>query len=324
MPEYGDLRAYAPFADIDLTDEQKQARPSGDAAEATVERALDLYIEAFAELAGGLEHVYALDSVGGAYVFVAPTATAPIAEAFDRPGRAKIFEDLTDRLNDWLEAVKSDVNSAVPDAVGTFEPDLLNNKNRLYKAPLSIHSSLDGLVTPLDTNEPSYDYTPLGDVDQATIREAVEWAEGFTSDHREAIGSLVESLWPEHYEEADGWRGALESRIDELEEQRTKNKERKKLTLNAEDLPDDIEKTDEIEVLNAAIEAIDCRDLARDLADDYDTAPGRDPPRFDPPWRSSDSGTSCYVDSEKYVDLKEGKNGGGPLMLVARGDDTLR
>ena len=75
--------------------------------------------------------------------------------------------------------------------------------------------------------------------------------------------------------------------------------------------------------MNASIEAIDCRDVARDVADEWDTAPGRDPPRFDPPWRSSDSGTSCYADAEKYVDLKEGKKGGGPLTLVARASGIL-
>lgn len=70
--------------------------------------------------------------------------------------------------------------------------------------------------------------------------------------------------------------------------------------------------------MNATIEAIDIREVARKVADEWDTAPGRDPPRFNPPWRSSDSGTSCYADAEKYVDLKEGKKGGGALALIAR------
>lgn len=317
-PGYGDLRAYAPFADIDLTDEAKQKRPDRDAPRETVEEALSCYLEAFADLAGSMEHVYALDSVGGAYAFVAPTATAPIGEAFDRRDRAIIFEDLTDRLNEWLEGVKEDVNTAVPDTVGTFEPDLLNNKNRLYKAPMSIHSSLDGVVTPVDPESPSYAYTPLQAVDGDMIADAEAWADGFTGDHTEAVESLVANLWPDYYADADGWRNALTARIDDLRQEREANQQRNERRLSPDELPDDIEETDDIDVLNAAIEAIDCRDVARRVADEYDTAPGRDPPRFDPPWRSSDSGTSCYVDADKYVDLEEGKKGGGPLKLVAR------
>ena len=322
-PGYGDLRAYAPFADIDLTDEAKRKRPDGDAPRETVEEALSLYLEAFGELAGSMEHVYALDSVGGAYAFVAPTATAPIAEAFDRADRLIIFEDMTDRLNEWLEGVKDDVNAAVPDATETFEPDLLNNKNRLYKAPMSVHSSLDGVVTPVDPENPSYDYTPIEAVDDDDIAEAEAWGEAFTSDHSDAVSAVVANLWPDYYADADGWRDAVSARIDDLTEEREANRERNQQTLSVDDLPDDIEETDDIEVVNAAIEAIDCRDVAREVADEWDTAPGRDPPRFDPPWRSSDSGTSCYADAEKYVDLKEGKKGGGPLTLVARASGIL-
>lgn len=58
--------------------------------------------------------------------------------------------------------------------------------------------------------------------------------------------------------------------------------------------------------------------MARQVADNWDAAPGRDPKRFDPPWRDSKTGTSCYADRDKWVDLEEGKKGGGALKLVAR------
>lgn len=317
-PGYGDLRAYAPFADIDLADDVKQRRPDGDIPKETVEEALSLYLEAFGELAGGMEHVYALDSVGGAYAFIAPTATAPIADAFDREERAAIFEDMTDRLNEWLDDVKSDVLDAVPGTADMFEPDLLNNKNRLYKAPMSIHSSLDGVVTPVDPESPSYDYTPLEAVDAGDVAEAEAWADAFTSDHSDAASGLVANLWPNYYADADGWRDAVRDRIADLQAEEKKNRERKQDKLTLDDVPDEIDMTDEIEVVNAKIEAIDVREVAAKVANEWDTDPGRDPPRFDPPWRASDSGTSCYADREKYVDLKEGKNGGGALKLAAR------
>jgi len=179
------------------------------------------------------------------------------------------------------------------------------------------------VVTPLNPENPSYDYTPLEAVDDEAIADAKEWADGFTSDHTDAVSAVVANLWPDYHADADGWREAVSARIDDLTEEREANRARNQQTLSIDDLPDDIEETDDIEVVTAAVEAIDCRDVARDVADEWDTAPGRDPPRFDPPWRSSDSGTSCYADREKFVDLKEGKKGGGPLTLVARASGIL-
>lgn len=173
LPRYGDLVAYAPFADIDLDDEVKHQRPTGEIPRDAVEAALTRYIDAFADLAGSRNAVYALDSVGGAYVFIAPSATAPIANEFDRDDCAGIFDELTDRINDWLDDVRANVNASVADAAGMFEADLVNNKNRLYKAPLSVHSSLDGVVTPIDPDAPTYEFTSIKAVNEELITESV-------------------------------------------------------------------------------------------------------------------------------------------------------
>lgn len=315
-PGYGEITAYAPFADIDLEDEVKQRRPEGDIPKGRVEAALQMYVDAFADLAGGREHVFALDSVGGAYVMVAPTATRPIAEHYEPADRRRLFEDLTDRMNDWLDDVRADVNDAV-DVAGTFEPDLLNNKNRLYKAPMSVHSSLPGVVTPVDTSDVSYEYTRVGDVTDDEIADATEWAAEYTADHSDAVTAVVGALWPSYAADADGWEDALDSRLTDLQEDEQRHAEQEERLADV-DVPDDLERTDDIDVVKKAIEDINVRRLARDLAADWDTAPGRDPPRFDPSWRNSSSGTSCYADRDKFVDLKEGKKGGGALKLIAR------
>ena len=315
-PGYGEITAYAPFADIDLTDDVKEQRPAGDIPRDRVEDALARYIDAFAELAGGREHVFALDSVGGAYVMVAPTSTAPIAERYSRDGRRRLFGDLSDRMNDWLDDTRADVNAAV-DVAGTFEPDLLNNVNRLYKAPMSVHSSLDGVVTPVDVDAPTYEYTPLARAGDAEREAAVAWADGFTADHSEAVESVVASLWPDYYADADGWGEALDARLNDLRSEEREHK-REQERLDDVDVPDDLERTDDIDKIHAAIEDINVADLARKVSASWDTAPGRTPKRFEPSWRSSSSGTSCYADREKFVDLKEGKKGGGAVKLVAR------
>ena len=324
LPEYAEIGAFALFADIDLESDVKRLRPDGDAPQDMIESALSAYTAAFARLAGSLSHVFVLDSVGGAYAFVAPTATLPIAEAFGPADRGRIFEDMTDRMNQWLESVNKEVHDAVPGAVGVFEADCVNNKNRLFKAPLSIHGSLDGVVTPVNPENPSYEYTPLADVDGDLIRDAESWAQAFTADHSAAVNAVVSTLWPQCSEATDTWQDALALRLEDLEEARSAIAENQPVELSAEDLPDDISKTDELAVLNAAVEAIDCRHVARDLADDWDTSPGRDQPRFNPPWRSSESGTSCFVNASRYVDLKEDRKGGGPLNLVARATGILR
>jgi hypothetical protein len=318
-PDYGEITAYAPFADIDLTDDVKEQRPAGDIPRDRVEDALARYIDAFAELAGDREHVFALDSVGGAYVMVAPTSTAPIAERYAPDGRRRLFDDLTDKMNDWLDDVRADVNDAV-DVAGTFEPDLLNNKNRLYKAPMSVHSSLDGVVTPVDVDAPRYEYTPLARAGDAEREAAVEWADRFTADHSEAIESVVSSLWPDYYADADGWEDALDARLNDLRSDEREH-EREQERLDDVDVPDDLERTDDIDKIHAAIEDINVADLAEDIAektDDTSTDDSNSAIRFDPPWRTSDSGTSCYADRKKFVDLKEGKKGGGALKLIAR------
>lgn len=316
MPGYGDLTAYAPFADIDLADDVKQRRPDGEIPKAKVETALKQYIDAFADLAGGEEHVFALDSVGGAYVMVAPTSTAPIAERYDQSDRALLFEDLTDRMNDWLNDTRENVNDSV-DVAETFEADLVNNKNRLYKAPLSVHSSLPGVVTPVSTTEPEYDYTPLSAVDDHLLNDAQTWASEFTSDHSAAVSEIVETLWPSYADDADDWQAALDARLADLQAEQEASQQTEE-RLSDLDVPDDLDQTGEFDVIRKTIEDIDVAGLARQLADEWDTAPGRDPKRFDPPWRSSDSGTSCYADRDKFVDLEEGKSGGGALKLVAR------
>ncbi len=318
-PGYGEITAYAPFADIDLEDGVKQRRPQGEAPKERVEDALKRYIDAFADLAGGREHVFALDSVGGAYVMVAPTATRPIAEHYEPADRRRLFEDLTDRMNDWLDDTRTDVNDAV-DVAGTFEPDLLNNKNRLYKAPMSVHSSLPGVVTPVDTSNVRYEYTPVESVTDTQIAETTEWAAEFTDDHSTAIASVVSTLWPSYADTGDGWEDALDSRLTDLQEDEREHAEAEERLADIE-VPEDLERTDDIYVVKKAIEDINVAGFARDIAEktgETNTDDSKSGIRFDPPWRSSDSGTSCYADHKKFVDLKEGKKGGGALKLIAR------
>lgn len=323
LPNYGELEAYAIFADVDLEDEYKKARPSGDAPTAAVEDALQRYIDAFADLAGDRGAVHALDSVGGAYIMVAPTATAPLAEEFDKEARGLLFDELTDRVNNWLDDTADDVTAAVPEVEGVFEPDLINNKNRQYKAIMSVHKSLDGVVTPIDTDAPAYDYTPLHAVTDDDRDAAVEWARSFTDDYRPCVAALVGALWPEYSADADGWKDALRTWV---REQKAERKARKRVSEKrreaAREKLEEYESSDaeyaDYDTVTATVDALDVRDVAAHFSAEWDTAPGRAPPRFAPSWRQSSSGQSCFADREKFVDLAEGTSGGGAVKLAAR------
>jgi len=319
-PEYADVAAYAPFADVDLADDMKHARPAGDAPTDRIDDALRRYIDAFAELAGGREHVFALDSVGGAYLFIAPTSTAPIAAAFDRDDRAAIFEALTDRMNSWL----TDVGERVTDATGlggVFEPDAINNKNRLYKAPLSVHKSVDGVVTPIDTADPSYRFTALEVADAELVGDARDWSDRFTGDHTEAVGAIVAGLWPEYDAGADGWRDALAAWLEDHRADQERNAESENDRIPSNEIPDDLETTDNLEVINSKIEGIDVGELIDDTigaaVTGESTENSNNGVRFDPPWRGSNSGQSCFADSAKFYDPDSSYSGGGALEFIA-------
>ena len=327
-PGYSDLTAYAPFADIDLADGVKMHRPSGDIPREPVEEALGRYIDAFADLAGSREHVFALDSVGGAYVFVAPTSTAPIAAEFGAADRKAIFGALMDKLNAWLGDVRDEITAAVPATEGVFAPDKLNNKNRLFKAPLSVHSSLDGVVTPVDTAAPRYDYTPLTAVDDALIADAIEWADGFTDDHRDALASIVATLWPDLSDGTGSWRDTLaavaeEERTDGTDGQNEINTSTPDADGDDRDGGDtpDGHTADKREVFRA-VDDLDSEAVVRKFCDEWDVG-SRDPPRFSPGYRTSASGTSCFVGNSgkhegKIVDLDDQVKAFGVVTYVAR------
>lgn len=299
----------------------KENRPDGDIPQAEIEQAIEEYIAAFAKLAGGVEHVYALDSVGGSYVMASPTCTRPIADAFGPDGRERVFKELRARLDKWLGEVRDNVNDAVPAVEGVFEPDLLNQKNRNYKAPMAVHKSLDGVVTPLDTESPTYEFTHLTDADSELIDDATEWAAGFTDEHDDAVASIVATLWPDEYAEAAGWESALRAWIEsERAEEQAKEERRKRNKIRREDRLNELGTTvtgqsitPHIDDIFAAVDAVDVKGLVRNHCAEWEPAPAHRTNHFNPGsalWKESDSGTSCFVNTTKNIFVDTGDNGG--------------
>jgi len=330
-PGYVDLRAVPAWGDIDLADDIKPQRGDLDAqTRELVERTLDAYIDEYATLYGSRDAVYALDSVGGAYVFGAPEATLPIADHFsdDPDALERVFDEFLDRSNSWLQEAETRVNERIDGAGDVIQPDWVNNKNRQYKPPLSIHADHDAVVTPIATGDVRYELRPFETVDDTLIEQAVSWADDLTRvEHTDCVDSLVATLWPDLYEEHDGWQVTLEAWVDAEREQERERQQRREAALQRrqerlEELDGTLEGrpiTPFKEDVYEAVENVDVSEIARHYASDaYDTDPNQPRPQIDPCWRHSESGQSCFVDEQAntFGDSKVNA-GGGPAKLMA-------
>ncbi|WP_158093621.1 hypothetical protein [Halorubrum sp. SD683] len=231
-PNKDDLVAVSAWGDIDLADELKTRRPDLDAdTYSTAETALEAYIDAFAELYGGRDAVYALDSVGGAYIFGAPEATLPIAREFagDPEDRARVMGAFIERSNEYLKEAEERVNAAVDDASEVVHPDWANNPNRQYKMPMSIHADHDAVVTPLSTDSVTYrEPTPVGAVDEDLLDRTRRWCESFTRvQHEDRVDEIVATLWPDYYADADSWEQALQEWLFDRESERLRKEQQR-------------------------------------------------------------------------------------------------
>ncbi|KXA94702.1 hypothetical protein AKJ36_02405 [candidate division MSBL1 archaeon SCGC-AAA259I07] len=143
LPEYSDIEFMTLFSDVDLKSEIKPRREE-EGIKRTVGKSIEIYVGEFEKLAPNSVNV--LDSGGGFYPFIHHDVTKPIGEEFDGGKRGRIFDELTDRFNEKLEEIWETVQEEVPEASSVLDPDMLNNKNRLMKVPLSIHKELDEIL----------------------------------------------------------------------------------------------------------------------------------------------------------------------------------
>ncbi|WP_435078412.1 hypothetical protein [Halococcus sp. AFM35] len=325
-PAIEDSAAISAWGDIDLADDLKPQRPDLDTdTYATTEAALESYIDAFADLYGGRDAVYALDSVGGAYVFGAPEATLPITRYYedDEDARGRVLSAFIERTNEYLQDAEARVNERVEGASEVIKPDWANNLNRQYKIPLTIHGDHDAVVTPLDVEDIRYrEPVAVEDASDELLDDVREWCEAFTAvEHTERVDDLVATLWPDEYDEHGGWKAALDAWVAaerEREEREAQRRQaaRERREERMEELGDGLEGhpvTPFMQDVYDALDAIDTADVVRKFASDgWDTgtdASGKT--EFDPSWRDSDSGASCYVDHDANRFGDAGASGGG-------------
>jgi hypothetical protein len=344
LPNYDEIVGQALIHDVDVADEYKE-RPLPAEVRGIVEDALEVYVDRFADLAGSRDHVLLLDSVGGAYPMIPPAATTPLVEEFpaDRDRRL-LYEELCTRVDGWLADVWNEVQESVPGAAEYLDPDNINNKNRQYKTVLSVHKSIDGVVTPIDVDDVRYEHVPVREVGDEEIAAAREWAESLTADrHREAIAPIIKTLWPDYYADADTWVQALQEWLLDRESERIRREQRRKERMEA--LQDgeivelrtaDVTLTTDQSDVEAALDALNPESVIEetilgagwtDSLTDADKDRSGDGRRaFVPTWTSTyDSGNATYVgvSGSKAGVWYDSSNGykGGPVeaALIAHG-----
>ena len=332
-PTAKDIAAVAVWGDIDLTDDLKLQRPDLDATTYDVaEETYEAYIEAFANLYGGRDAVYMLDSVGGAYIFGAPEATLPITHYYEGDGdaRARVINELIERSNDYFHAVEQRINDEIEGAREVIDPDWANNINRQYKIPLTLHGDHDAVVTPVDVENVEYRQpVAVEDVDDELRADVQEWCEEFTAvEYEKRVDDLVEALWPDEYDEHNGWASALDAWIEaEREHERREEQRRQAAAERREQRLEEVEEglegqpiTPFLQDVYDAIDGIDTAEVVHHYAsDEWDS--GADMPdktEFNPSWRTSKSGRSCYVNHEtnRFGDPGDGGGGYAPKAMA--------
>jgi hypothetical protein len=337
-PGYGDLRGVMVWGDIDLADNLKPQR--GDLDEDTqrvIEATLEAYIDEYARLYGDRDAVFALDSVGGSYVMGAPAATIPIAEAFDEDAaaRERVMETLVDRSNGWLQDAQERVEERVEGAAEVIDPDWVNNCNRQYKAPLSLHTDHDAVVVPLDTDAVTYELVPFEDVTEDVVEATVSWAADLTStEYRDRAETLVKRLWPDEYEATESWEAALKAwveaereREERQEEARQRARERRRE--RKEQMGGGVEGAPVTPFISDVFDALDDLDI-EDVADstivhkwtdkdsDLTDNSGDNKRAFVPTWgANANSGNANFVDTDEGMWVDTGADHtGGPVKMA--------
>lgn len=329
LPDYGDIVAWSIFVDIDIKDEYKK-RPLDEQHKEIIQNRLELWVQAYKKMAGGIEHVKILDSGGGMYVFIPPSSLAPVADRYDHEKRRIIFNEIGKRIRKITGKLNELIcDDEYPDAL--FKADKVQNKNRQFKTIGSIHKDIDTVVHPVDPEDIEIEHLPQGSVKESDIDEAMQWTKDFVSDtHRECVSDVIKYIFQGDftesdemsidYVEGDDWQDILDNWADEkLEEIRRWEESRQE----RDDLRDElvhVELTQDKEIAQESVRRVNnkkLKDYIIDFVGSSDVYPkNNNEMDFFPFWRSesTESGRSAFYDyyegKARFTDKADGTSRG--------------
>lgn len=326
LPDYGELSAWALFVDIDIDKDYKQ-RPLPPEHKDIIEQRLELWTKAFAEMAGSIQNVMLLDSGGGMYVFVPPSALSPVSERYDEEDLQYIFNEIGKRMR----TVTGELNDLICDQdegpKELFSADKVQNKNRQFKTIGAIHKDLDAVVYPIDPQDISIKHMRVEDVEKENIESASNWANKFTNNkHEECVSYVIEYLFQGDFTQRDdmeieyvdgnGWKEILDNWIESKKESIKEweaNRE-KRQNISKKQLKTDI--TQDRDVAREAIRRVNNQKLKEYIIDflgsDKVYDKGNEEMDFFPFWRSesTESGRSAFYDyyegKARFTDKADG------------------
>jgi hypothetical protein len=319
LPGYGDIDAVALFADVDFSADAKE-RPVDDQTRDRVEATLRHWRDEYAAVVDDRDAVAMLDSVGGTYIMLRPAATAPIgsfaAENLDAAERQQLMKELQTRWRAF--------NSTVDDAAGdwdAFQQDGDTNKNRLFKAPLAIHKSLPGVVTPIDVDQPQFELTHWRDIDDELIAAVDDWADWFTDPEPAKADDWAGRLLAELFDDVDAanWRDDIKDWAQERKRADAAAQTNSLDDIDAKELAGDVTFVSNRDAVWDTIAELNCESVAESLGikSDSQRQGYDDRTLIEVNWRSSDSGDSAFVGHTAFTDMDGMKKKGGPATLVA-------
>lgn len=317
LPDYKDIDAFNLFADVDLDSDKKPERDK-ERIQEIVEKSIKFISDRFERVTSPAA-VFCLDSGGGFYPLIHHRVLTPICNDFNGEDKGKVIQEIMNRFNEFLEDVEKDLHNQVMGASQLIDVDTLNNKNRLFKAPGSIHRSLNVSVKPVDLEEP--DYTPWTlPIDENQVKELKTWVQDYKD--REITEEPLNNLIKQLFDEYDGdWKERLNAWIKEEKEREKKRREKRRKAIKSqgdfeyEELEDvkGQKITNKFKDLEDSIDLIDMRDMVRE----HKTGERGDGTiDFNPPWRKSESGTGAFASEDAFTD-RDGMKTGGPVDYVA-------
>ena len=321
LPGYGDIDAVALFADVDFSADAKE-RPVDEPTRDRIESILQQWRDAYAAVVGDRDAVAILDSVGGTYVMLRPAVTAPIGsfahDKLDAADRQQLMRELQSRWRDFNAAVDDDA-----DDWDAFGQDGDTNINRLFKAPLAVHKELPGVVTPIDAADPSFEFTHVADVDGELIEQTEQWADWFSSYDPDTADDWAGQLLAELFDDvdADNWRSDIKDWVQERARADAAGQTQAfdDIDVDAQQLAGDVTFVSDRDAVWAAIDDLDCENVAGELGIISTTQKAKNDDRtlIEVNWRKSGSGDSAFVGHTVFTDMDGMEKKGGPADLVA-------